>query len=227
MGKSRACGFDIFALNDIIDNEKLSVLYQASLTECAPNDPFNDWTIIVEGIITLYLDILDRISSEQTDVEISDELSDYEGNYIVDDWEIIRFVSDVIDVLSDDVPEIEFVDSDDYIFEEFILTDDWEEVLYQLNSDFIDMDIPDLEFQDDVGENVLEDYFEDVYFNIIDNVENPVYIQFEINNEDFWDFNIIDDGIVTYYAFDIIDSDSGDNFQDNLIDDNYDLVLFE
>ena len=46
MGKSRACGFDIFALNDIIDNEKLSVLYQASLTECAPNDPFNDWSKI-------------------------------------------------------------------------------------------------------------------------------------------------------------------------------------
>lgn len=54
MGISRACGFDIFALNDIIDNEKSSVLYQESLTECSPNDPFNDWTTGIEGIITLY-----------------------------------------------------------------------------------------------------------------------------------------------------------------------------
>ena len=65
MGKSRACGFDIFALNDIIDNEKLSVLYQASLTECTPNDPFNDWSKVIDSIINIYLDIIDRISSEQ------------------------------------------------------------------------------------------------------------------------------------------------------------------
>ncbi len=226
MGKSRACGFDIFALNDIIDNEKLSVLYQESLTECAPNDPFNDWSKVIDSIINIYLDIIDRISSEQTDLEISDELSDYDGNYIIDDWEILRFISDVIDVLSNDVPEIEFVDSDDYIFEEFILTDDWEEVLYQLNSDFIDMDILDLEFQDDVGENVLEDSFEELYFDIIDNVEIPVDIQFEINNEDFWDFNAIDGGVVNNFTFDIMDSDFGDDIEDNLTDE-YDVLLFD
>jgi hypothetical protein len=226
MGKSRACGFDIFALNDIIDTEKLSVLYQASLTECAPNDPFNDWSKIVESIINIYLDIIDRINNENVDIEINDEISDYDGNYVIDDWEIIRFVSDVIDVLNDDVPEIEFIDSDDYIFEEFVLTDEWEEVLYQLNSDFIDMVIPDLEFQDDVGENVLEDYFEDVYFNVIDNIEIPVDIQFEINNEDFWEFNIIDGGIIDNLTLDIIDSEEGDEFEDNLINDEYEVVLF-
>jgi hypothetical protein len=226
MGKSRACGFDIFALNDIIDTEKLSVLYQASLTECAPNDPFNDWSKIVESIINIYLDIIDKINNENVDIEINDEISDYDGNYVIDDWEIIRFVSDVIDVLNDDVPEIEFIDSDDYIFEEFVLTDEWEEVLYQLNSDFIDMVIPDLEFQDDVGENVLEDYFEDVYFNVIDNIEIPVDIQFEINNEDFWEFNIIDGGIIDNLTLDIIDSEEGDEFEDNLINDEYEVVLF-
>lgn len=225
MGKSRACGFDIFALNDIIDTEKLAVLYQASLTECAPNDPFNDWSKVVEIIINIYLDIIDRINNDNCDLEINDELSDYDGNYIIDDWEIIKFVSDVIDVISNEVEEVEFIDSNDYIFEEFILTDDWEEVLYRLDSDFIDTDIIDLEFQDDNGESTLEDYFEDVYFNVIDNIEIPVDIQFEIRGEDFWDFNIIDGGVVNNLILDIIDSDEGVQLED-ILDDDYELVLF-
>lgn len=185
MGKSRACGFDIFALNDIIDNEKLSVLYQASLTECAPNDPFNDWSKVIDSIINIYLDIIDRISSEQTDLEISDELSDYEGNYIIDDWEIIRFVSDVIDGLSEDA---QFIDSDN-MFDEFILTDDWITKFF-IYSDFIDSENSNVEFIDDIGDNVIEDYFEELNFDIIDSESPSVY--FVIENEDFWEFNIID-----------------------------------
>lgn len=185
MGKSLACGFDIFALNDIIDNEKLSVLYQASLTECAPNDPFNDWTKVIEEIINIYLDIIDRISSEQSDLEISDELSDYEGNYIVDDWEIIRFASDVIDGLSEDV---QFIDSDN-LFDEFILTDEWINE-FLVSSDFIDDENYNVEFVDDIGDNILEDYFEELYFDVIDS-ETPS-IDFVIENESFWEFNIID-----------------------------------
>ena len=185
MGNSRACGFDIFALNDIIDNEKLSVLYQASLTECAPNDPFNDWSKIVDSIITIYLDIIDRLNNENVDLEISDELSDYEGNYIIDDWEIIRFVSDVIDGLSEDV---QFIDSDN-MFDEFILTDDWINE-FLISSDFIDVENSNVEFVDDIGDNVLEDYFEELNFDIIDS-ETPS-VNFVIENESFWEFNIID-----------------------------------
>lgn len=189
MGKSRACGFDIFALNDIIDTEKLAVLYQASLTECAPNDPFNNWSNIVESIINIYLDIIDRINNEGVELEINDEVSDYEGNYIVDDWEIIRFVSDVIDVLSNDVPEIEFIDTDDYIFEEFILTDDWETTTYTIYSDFYDLDYNELDFEDNDGENSLEDYFEELDLDLIDSDDG---LEFTIDNEDFWDFNMMD-----------------------------------
>lgn len=187
MGKSRACEFDIFALNDIIDTEKLAVLYQASLTECAPNDPFNDWTKVVETIINIYLDIIDRINNENYDLEISDELSDYDGNYIIDDWEIIKFVSDVIDVISNEVEEVIFIDDFDNIFEDFVIKDEWENN-HVIDSDFYDYDTDDLEFIDSDGDNVLEDYFEELNFDIVD---SDTGISFIIGNEEFWDFNIM------------------------------------
>lgn len=34
---------DIYALNDIIDDEKKQFLYEPGATECAPKDPFNSW----------------------------------------------------------------------------------------------------------------------------------------------------------------------------------------
>lgn len=34
---------DIYALNDIIDDEKKQFLYEPSVTECEPKDPFNSW----------------------------------------------------------------------------------------------------------------------------------------------------------------------------------------
>jgi hypothetical protein len=34
---------DIYALNDIIDEEKKNFLYEPGATECSPKDPFNSW----------------------------------------------------------------------------------------------------------------------------------------------------------------------------------------
>lgn len=36
-------GIDLYALNDIIDEEKAQFLYEPSVTECPPKDPGNDW----------------------------------------------------------------------------------------------------------------------------------------------------------------------------------------
>lgn len=36
-------GADIYGLNDVIDDEKVNVLYEPEVTECPPNDPGNDW----------------------------------------------------------------------------------------------------------------------------------------------------------------------------------------
>jgi hypothetical protein len=127
MGISRACGSDIFALNDIIDNDKISVLYRASLTECSPNDPFNDWSRIIEEIVSLYFDVIDVNSTEQAEIEFIDT-GIFEEFILTDDWsriidDIINLYFDVIDVNSIEQAEIEFIDTG--IFEEFILTDDW------------------------------------------------------------------------------------------------------
>ena len=87
MGISRACGSDIFALNDIIDNDKISVLYQASLTECAPNDPFNDWSTFIEELIYLYFDVIDVNSNEQIEIEFIDIDGDMLDEFILtDNW---------------------------------------------------------------------------------------------------------------------------------------------
>jgi len=187
MGKSRACSFDIFALNDIIDVDKLSVLYQRSLTECDPNDPFNDWSKVIEEIITLYFDIIDRINNESYELQITDEINDYEGNYVVDDWEIVRFVSDVIDEI---VSDVEFIDSDDYIFEDFILNDEWENEIVYISSDFYESDSPEIDFEDGSGENILEDSYEELNFDIVDFDGD---LLFNISYEDFWEFVAIDE----------------------------------
>ena len=92
MGKGRACS-DPFSLNSIIDIEKVLYLYQPSITECAPNDPFNDWTVVYDNgdVKQLFFDIIDTINNEEAELEIIDQLIDYDGNFIYDTWETLEY----------------------------------------------------------------------------------------------------------------------------------------
>jgi len=72
-----ACS-DLFQDNCEVNFEKLSYLYVPSLTECSPNDPFNDWTLdtcvaFVDGIIT-----------DPEELDFYDQTLEYDGNEFID-----------------------------------------------------------------------------------------------------------------------------------------------
>lgn len=186
MGKSRACNNDIFQLNDYIDDYKKIFLYQPYSTECQPRDPFNNWYNIIDSIINLYIDIKDNLNNEIVELEINDSFDS--DNYITDQWENIILNLDIID--SDDYI-IDFNDFDDYIFEDFIISD-IVDIENNILMDFIDFDDYIIDFNDsDYTSNILEDSFLELNFDILDNQNYD--LEFIIENEDLWDFNIIDE----------------------------------
>jgi len=79
-----ACG-DLFQDNCEVNFEKVSYLYVPGLTECLPNDPFNNWTLdncIV--IIYIYSDFVDGIITDPEELDFYDQTLEYDGNEFID-----------------------------------------------------------------------------------------------------------------------------------------------
>lgn len=85
---------DIFSMSSLVDLEKFECLYIPTLTECPPNDPFNDWTIVSGITSTYYYDLLD---SNSYGLVFNDD--DGDDFIFTDEWinEIININSDIID----------------------------------------------------------------------------------------------------------------------------------
>jgi hypothetical protein len=76
---------DLFQDNCEVNFEKVSYLYVPSLTECSPNDPFNDWTLdTCVAIIYIYSDFVDGIITDPEELDFYDQTLEYEGNEFID-----------------------------------------------------------------------------------------------------------------------------------------------
>lgn len=206
MGKGISC-IDPFALNTLIDVVKSSYLYQPSSTECAKNDPFNDWTISVEYFYEILSDFLDSISNETAELSFEDGDGD---NTLTDTWEIViqNILRDFIDTLQNEYSEISFIDGDG----ENTLIDIWETVLENLNIDITDVinnEFYELEFIDSEDSNTLTDYWvsELILERIIDTISNENY-----------DLLLYDTDGVLYYDKDV------DIFSDFIDDSGLDII---
>jgi hypothetical protein len=136
MGKGRNCGSDIFAINSQVDIEKVSVLYTPGITECAPNDPFNDWTITLEQLVSVIIDIIDHISGEIFDIQFSDELGEYSGNTITDYWENdVNYLLDLVDTLGTTFD----LQISDVLSEEYVAI--FNDILYNVDETYSDSTI--------------------------------------------------------------------------------------
>lgn len=79
-----ACG-DLFQDNCEINYEKVLYLYVPSITECSPNDPFNDWTLDnCTVVIHVYEDFIDGIVGDFSDLYFYDQTGEYSGNVLID-----------------------------------------------------------------------------------------------------------------------------------------------
>ena len=186
MGKGRACS-DPFSLNSYIDVEKVLYLYQPSITECAPNDPFNDWTVVYDNgeIKQLFFDIVDTIGNEEYELEIIDQLIDYDGNFIYDTWETFRILSDYVDTLTESF-EFAIVDSNG----DLTLTDEWITEIVNVEVDIIDSDNYILTLTDNNGNEFTLTDIDVVQEVSIDRI-------FDSINNEFYDTVIYDeDGIL-------------------------------
>ena len=70
---------DIFSISSLIDFEKINYLYVPSLTECSPNDTFNNWTKNEIYFDYFNFDIVDTIMNDSFVYVINDnEMLEFE-----------------------------------------------------------------------------------------------------------------------------------------------------
>ena len=78
---------DLFQINCEVNSEKVLYLYKSSITECSPNDPFNDWTLdtcVSNYVEYIYEDFLDSFSNN-LEIAFVDSFQNT-GNSLNDYW---------------------------------------------------------------------------------------------------------------------------------------------